>query len=500
MAQKGQPVEQTWVCGQNDTDRVGGDDAKPLIDAFLRRLADRNDWMVYQTADYLSEEGKTFPYVFLSTSAAQFQLQDMSSYHASAPAGKVRVWIQGAVHGNEPAGDEAVLALLGQLDADAAWAAAVLAKADLLVLPRYNPDGAAYFQRALATNHDPNRDHTKLARPQTRAVKQTFAAFAPHVAADMHEYSAGTRYGGRYVPAADALFSAAKNLNIDPAVRRLSEELFAPRIGANLARAGFRWAPYVTGSSSSVPNTTITYSEAGSDAKIGRNAMGLTQAVVFLCETRGIGIADQAFHRRTAAGLNMLTGIVQTAVDNAERVVRTVQSGIDGFVRSTADIVVTDSTEVSARDWQFVDYASGRLVTVPVRFRSTTPTTANLTRARPAAYIIPRAWQELAERLRISGLEVETIQGEYRGSVEVLTASAVTFDKEYYEGAVLAAVTTTSSQKVIELPPGSFRVSTRQKNAAIAFNALEPENIDSYASFNIVPLDVGDEYPVFREL
>jgi hypothetical protein len=48
------------------------------------------------------------------------------------------------------------------------------------------------------------------------------------------------------------------------------------------------------------------------------------------------------------------------------------------------------------------------------------------------------------------------------------------------------------------LPAGSFLVSTRQKNAGLALNALEPENIDSYASFNIIPLEVGDEYPIFR--
>lgn len=50
----------------------------------------------------------------------------------------------------------------------------------------------------------------------------------------------------------------------------------------------------------------------------------------------------------------------------------------------------------------------------------------------------------------------------------------------------------------VVLPAGSFRVSTRQKNAALAFIALEPENIDSYVTFNIIPVSAGDEYPVFR--
>lgn len=31
------------------------------------------------------------------------------------------------------------------------------------------------------------------------------------------------------------------------------------------------------------------------------------------------------------------------------------------------------------------------------------------------------------------------------------------------------------------------------------FFPLEPENRDSYASLNIIPLNVGDKYPVLRE-
>jgi hypothetical protein len=47
------------------------------------------------------------------------------------------------------------------------------------------------FQRALATNFDPNRDHIKLARQQTRSIKQLLGDFNPHVIIDMHEYGVG---------------------------------------------------------------------------------------------------------------------------------------------------------------------------------------------------------------------------------------------------------------------------------------------------------------------
>ena len=83
------------------------------------------------------------------------------------------------------------MALLGAMDSDPEWAASFLEKMDIIVLPRYNPDGNAYFQRTLATNFDPNRDHTKLARQQTRDIKTWFSSFSPHVAIDMHEVRPG---------------------------------------------------------------------------------------------------------------------------------------------------------------------------------------------------------------------------------------------------------------------------------------------------------------------
>ncbi|KAJ0426667.1 Zn-dependent exopeptidase [Aspergillus carlsbadensis] len=473
------------------TNGTQGPSSQDDLEAFLERIAGRNDYMTYGTANFTSEEHRSFPYVHLSTTRH-------SSSHRRG-ASKVRVWIQGAVHGNEPAGDEATQALLGKFDADSGWAASILDKLELVILPRYNPDGVFYFQRTLATNFDPNRDHIKLARQQTRDIKHLMNSFRPHVIVDMHEYSAYTTFGeGNYVHGSDGLFSAAKNLNINEGIRQLSEELFARNIATDMEVAGLRAEPYVTGSSVSNSSIVAEFAEAGTDGKIGRNAMGLTQAVVFLLEMRGIGIADQEFQRRTAAGLTMLGSIVQTAADNADQVLKTVEDGIEAFIKSSDDVVITDYSEVEIRPFTMVNRENGSVVHPSVRFASTTPSFANLTRARPEAYLIPVAWSDLAQRLRVSGLDVETLDKPFQGAVEALTITSADIDTSYYEGVVRVTVATESTKRELSLPKGSFRVSTRQKNAALAMVALEPENIDSYVSFNIVPMEEGDEYPIFR--
>ena len=99
------------------------------------------------------------------------------------------------------------------------------------------------------------------------------------------------------------------------------------------------------------------------------------------------------------------------------------------------------------------------------------------------------------------GIKVETLTSEFTGTVESRNITSSTLGRTFYEGTTLNKVTTSAGfERSIVLPAGSFRVPTAQKNAALAFVTLEPENIDSFVSFNIIPLESGDEYPVFREV
>lgn len=128
--------------------------------------------MSYSSADFQSEEGRAIPYVFLSLPN-------------SSDEKKLRIYLQGAIHGNEPAADQSILAFLGKMDADPEWAESILEKMDIKILPRYNVDGVSYFQRQLACNLDPNRDHIKLMREQTRSIKRVVSEWNPHIAIDM---------------------------------------------------------------------------------------------------------------------------------------------------------------------------------------------------------------------------------------------------------------------------------------------------------------------------
>lgn len=108
---------------------------------------------------------------------------------------------------------------------------------------------------------------------------------------------------------------------------------------------GLRGEPYMTASRTNPPRLE----EAGTDAKIGRNAMGLNQCVAFLFETRGIGIANQSFKRRTLAGLQMILGVLNTASDRADEVLTMIDNAISSFSESRESIIVTDYTRYANR-------------------------------------------------------------------------------------------------------------------------------------------------------
>lgn len=336
---------------------------------------------------------------------------------------------------------------------------------------------------------------------ETRAVRSVLKGFDPHIAIDMHEYWAlASSPTYNYTHAADGMYATAKNLNIHESIRKLSDE-FIRDLSWRMLGSGLRAEPYVTRNFTPFPSPdyAVALVEAGSEPRIGRNAVGLMQTLSFLLETRGIGLTTQEYQRRTASGLTMLSSIIGYAANASDFVRSTIAEARKSFIVSNEPIVVTDYTTTDIRHFKMVDTHNGSVVDLPVRFESSSPVTANLTRARPEAYLIPPAWDSIARRLEAAGVEVHQVHNPWNGPVEVLTITSATTNKHFYwERGPTTTLTTSASEQNVSLPAGSWLVSTRQRNAALAMAALEPEGINSLASFQIIPMSQWQEYPIFR--
>lgn len=277
-------------------------------------------------------------------------------------------------------------------------------------------------------------------------------------------------------------------------------------IGRRLLDHGLRSAPYVIGEESSNNSDPIEFLNAVPVARMGRNAMGLTQTLPLLLETRGLKQADQHFQRRVATTLLSLSNLLEILRDSKDFVHDMITDARENFIAGVQNITIQDFPIPVQITFPMVSRINGSVLDVPVTLQDTTRSIPVLTRPCPAEYLIPRPWAPIAENLGVLGVEVETLSTEWRDTVStLLVTEAERFNTTYWGPTFhsmripyLTAVQTEASSREVVLSAGSLRVRTNQKNAALAFAALEPESDDSYVTYDDIPLGEGDEYSVFR--
>ena len=166
--------------------------------AFLEAIDKASD-RVHLTTMGTTNEQRAIPLAVIGAPGASPQ--------AVARTGKLRVYIQGNIHGGEVEGKESAQMLLRDLAAGRHddWLQSMV----FLIAPIYNADGNERFalnnrgpqygpmggqgQRPNAQGLDLNRDHMKLDSPEARAVAKLMTDYDPHVALDLHTTN-GTRH------------------------------------------------------------------------------------------------------------------------------------------------------------------------------------------------------------------------------------------------------------------------------------------------------------------
>ncbi len=182
------------------------------------------------------------------------------------------VLVIGAQHGNEPAGREAALKLLRDFAfTDDPDLIDQLSETTLLFLPTSNPDGRVADTRGNAGGVDLNRDHLLLATPEGRVMAGIFRDFRPEIVIDAHE-GPSTPNNPDQTPRLE--LSWARNLNVDTALRELSQSLVEDHVFPAIEAAGYSTGIY--GSPGGA---------GGGDERILRNAIGLRHSLGILIET-----------------------------------------------------------------------------------------------------------------------------------------------------------------------------------------------------------------------
>lgn len=463
--------------------------------SFLKKLSHRNKNMEYKIIG-TSLEGREIPMLIFSKNPQQIKMDKK----------KPLIWIQGQIHGNEPAAGESNLVI-------AQWLAEgklgdVLSKVNIIIVPRINPDGSYNFSRLISTNLDANRDYMKVEHPEVRTIHQAINEYQPDVVLDTHEYSVNSSLLSKYgdkgsISSYDLLISSAKNLNIPVELRNASDDLLLPDVQKTLEKENLSFHDYYTLSSSQAGK--LVAEEGSTESRIGRNALGLKNTFTYLIETRGINIGRTDFERRVFAQATAQASFIHSTIRHADQVKQTVEQARKELVNKgkTANdndkIVITSENKlVPDQKLMVVDLAKASKVDIPVDWKSSTQAYPTLERERPTAYILPPGYYHIADKLKILGVKVEKLEQAVTLPVESYRVTDNTVSTNLENGHFTNQVITEISNKKQRFPAGSYVLKMSQANANFIALALEPESIDSYVTFNFIPVQKGNEVPVYR--
>jgi len=419
-------------------------------------------------------------------------------------SGRPLVLVQAGIHPGEIDGKDAGMMLLRDMTV-LGTRSEVLDRVSFLFVPILNVDGherrSAFNRinqrgpvemgwRANARNLNLNRDYTKLETEGVRAIVAVINRWRPDLYVDIH-VTDGADY--QY----DVTWGAVPDDGWSPRASRWIEDTMAPRVNRELEEEGHAPGPFVFAIDGDDPAGGNGVWMPGARFSNGYGAARHLATV--LVENHSL----KPFDRRVLGTYVFLDATLRVVgehgpelreanrADRASRPDPVVLSwrGGEGARREThvfkgirSERVPSPVTGGEVVRW------TGEPVDEDVVFSFQNVPAA--VASRPAAYYIPAAWSDIADKLRQHGIEVETLTEPTSMEAEVyrlpeaeLDDGGADFDRggAVYEGRVrVSPGHIVREHRALDLPAGSFRVATDQPLGTLAVLLLEPDSPDSF--------------------
>lgn len=448
---------------------------------FLQALEKKHQNIVKLSFVGKSQKGKKIPLVVLNK--------------ASAVEDKIRIWIQGGIHGNEPASTEGVLYLIQQLLENPEYSG-FLDQLEIGIIPMANIDGYEVQERTTANGMDLNRDQTKLTVPESVYLKQAFSDFNAEVALDFHEFHpfrADYLQMGKagYTVPYDVMFLYSGNLNVPGSLRELTENTFVKNAEQFLAEHKLSAHDYFT---TSKDDGYTVFNLGSINARASATSYALSNCVSSLIEVRGIDIGKTSFKRRISTTFLIAVSYMQTAIKEKERL----RSVLKEAEQENKDVVIKSSRTSSQKELEFIDLSTNEKVKEEVNVRNALWSKPTLTRPIPAAYLILPSEKNIIEKLKVLGVKVSQTRQPEKLEVENYIVTRYKKATVKYEGTFGQTLSTENHPVTKDFPAGTYIIYTNQKNKGLIFETVEPEAANGFAAYGVLKASLGEELPVYR--
>lgn len=264
---------------------------------------------------------KEIPIVLLSSEGKEF-------------GKKIRIMIFAQQHGNEASGKEACLMLLSEMAGGKHND--LLKKADIIIIPMVNPDGADADTRRNGIDTDLNRNHLILTENESRLIHHVYDKYRPHVTLDVHEYYPWDDSTSTFklIRNFDEQLGISSNPNIGSELRDFSRSIFLPSIKQDVEKSGYSFWEYTVGS---IPDgNRLRYSTC--DIDDGRNGLGIYGSISFIAEGLNGATSAENIERRSKAQLSLILSLIETSCRESKAIRKMVKRERNRLVKNKADI------------------------------------------------------------------------------------------------------------------------------------------------------------------
>jgi len=413
---------------------------------------------------------------------------------------KCRVLINNGIHPGEPEGIDASMMLARDLLKNKKINK-FLDKIELYIIPIYNIEGSLhrsatsrvnqngpieYGFRGNGQNLDLNRDFIKCDSKNAELFATIFQKITPHLLIDTH-----TSNGSNYQYTLTYVATQKDELYSPQAV--YFENNLIPAIANSTKSLGFEMIPYVN-SRKTIPNDGI---DGFFDSpRYSTGYASLFNCLGFMVETHML----KEFDKRVKATYSFLLSSIIIASKDAETIIQ-LQADADTSTIFQQEFPISYSQDTS----QFAElnfkgftakykeskvsgkprlfYDESKPIQFPVRFYN--EFVPNKIIIKPAAYIIPQAYQKVIKLLNCNGVEMYELVKDTFLIVESYKIDSFKTFKLPYEGHYYHyQVYTTANIDTINYFRGDKVIITNQKTNKYLVETLEPEAKDSFFSWN----------------
>ncbi|MEJ2540073.1 MAG: M14 family metallopeptidase [Gemmatimonadota bacterium] len=435
------------------------------------------------------------------------------SPEAVRASGRLRVYLQGNIHGGEVPGKEALLMLVRELagEPDPRW----LDELVLLVAPLYNADGnervglsnrprqngplGGMGQRPNAQGLDLNRDHMKLDSPEARSLTAMLTAYDPQVGVDLHTTN-GTRH------AYHLTYSPSLHPGTAPELDRLLREDALPRITERI-RARDGWHFYYYGNARPDADGELGWYTFDHRPRFNNNYLGLRNRVAILSEA----YAYATFQERVDATRRFVEEILDWAAETADGIRDAIESAEMPLAGSELPLRATFQGsderveilmgQVEERRHPYTgEILLQRLdVVEPTPMREFGTFQATETGTVPGRYLVPPGVEVALDRLAAHGVRMTTMDAPREVGAQAFRVDSSHVAERAFQGHRERTVFGRWMPVDTVLPAGTRVVDTNQSLGRLAFYLLEPRADDGLANWGLLDeyLESG-EWPILR--